>query len=158
MPFSAPGRKAEKIPNPNFQHPRKLQLPTPTFFSLSFQHLGARILKFLWGMHVGIWRLPVLVFRLDHFPEFDCRLFNIVMLVLAGSALHGKNGGPMHVFEIAVRKFVSRFGILGMPLVNSQMPFCVIFKPVQANELVFVLRRRLMSGPSTFAISNEPSR
>ncbi len=95
------------------------------------------------------------VLRRDHFPELDCRFFDIVMPVLAGPALHGQNGAPMNVFKVAARKFVSRFGIFGMPFVDSQMPFCVFFKTMHANELVLFFWRRSVFPPRTVAVHDD---
>jgi len=58
----------------------------------------------------------------------------------------------MDIFKIAVGKFVSLFCILGMCVVDPEMPFCIFTESVQTNELVLFLGRRLVLAPCTPAV------
>ena len=42
----------------------------------------------------------------------------------------------MNVFEIAIGKFVSPFGVLWVSIVDSEMPFCIFAESVQTDKLV----------------------
>ncbi len=57
--------------------------------------------------------------------------------------------------EIAKRKFVMRFCFFSVSAVNPKMPFRVLAKAVQPNELVFLARRGPMTGPCAFSIEND---
>jgi len=61
----------------------------------------------------------------------------------------------MDVFEVAIGKFVSPFGVLGVALVNSEMPFCIFAESVQADKLILFVCWRLMLAPRAFAICDE---
>src|SRR5713101_9063451 len=63
----------------------------------------------------------------------------------------------MDIFKIAVGKFVSLFCILGVRVVNPEVPFCILTKSVQTNELVLFLGRRLVLAPCTFVVGNDAS-
>src|SRR6266446_4629360 len=60
----------------------------------------------------------------------------------------------MDIFKIAVGKFVSLFCILGMCVVDPEMPFCIFTESVQTNEFVLFLGRRLVLTPCTLAVRN----
>ena len=61
----------------------------------------------------------------------------------------------MNVFEVAIGKFVSPFGVLGVALVNSEMPFCIFAESVQTDKLILFVCLRPMLAPRAFAICNE---
>ena len=61
----------------------------------------------------------------------------------------------MDVFEVAIGKFVSSFGVLGIALVDCQMPLCVFAEAMLPNELVLELGRRPMLAPRAFSIRDE---
>jgi hypothetical protein len=61
----------------------------------------------------------------------------------------------MDVFEVAIGKFVSLFGVLGIALVDCQMPLCVLAEAMLPNELVLELGRRPMLAPRAFSIRDE---
>jgi hypothetical protein len=74
--------------------------------------------------------------RLDHRPDSCRRIFDSGIPVLVCSSLHGKHPTTMNVFEVAIGKFVSPFGILGVTIVNSEMPFCIFAESMHADKLI----------------------
>ena len=63
----------------------------------------------------------------------------------------------MNVFEVAIGKFVSPFGVLRIALVNSEVPFCVFAESVQTDKLILFVCCRPMLAPRAFAICDEVS-
>ena len=63
----------------------------------------------------------------------------------------------MHILEIAIGKFVSPFGVLGVAIVNSEMPFCIFAESVQTNKLIIEFYRRPVSGPGAFSVDHNAS-
>ena len=61
----------------------------------------------------------------------------------------------MNVFEVAIGKFVSPFGILWVSIVDSEMPFCIFAESVQTDKLILFVCWRPMLAPRAFAICNE---
>jgi len=61
------------------------------------------------------------------------------MSVLARSAPRRKQGTPMNISKVAVRKFVSRFRIFRVSFVDSQMPFRIFPETMPANKLILFL-------------------
>ena len=61
----------------------------------------------------------------------------------------------MNVFEVAIGKFVSPFGILWVSIVDSEMPFCIFAESVQTDKLILFVCWRPMLAPRTFAICDE---
>ena len=61
----------------------------------------------------------------------------------------------MDIFEVAIGKFVSLFGLLSIALVNSKMPFCIFAESVQTDKLILFVCLRPMLAPRAFAICNE---
>src|SRR2546421_644114 len=57
-----------------------------------------------------------------HFQEALSGIFDIGIAILMGAALHCQQCATMDVFEIAKRKFGSRFAALNMCRVDSEMP------------------------------------
>jgi hypothetical protein len=93
--------------------------------------------------------------RLDQLPQMNSRLFDIGVMKLAGSILSGQKSTTMDVLEITARKFVSRFGISRVPLVDSQKPFCVFVKAVKPNEPVLFLGGGPVLAPCTAVIRHK---
>ena len=77
------------------------------------------------------------------------------MAVLSRSTLDSKHAAAMYVFEVAIGKFVSSFGVLGVALVDCQMPLCVLAEAMLPNELVLELGRRPMPAPRALSIRDE---
>ena len=61
----------------------------------------------------------------------------------------------MNVFEVAIGKFVSPFGVLGVAIVNSEMPFCIVGESVHTDKLILFVCSRPMLAPRAFAICDE---
>lgn len=53
----------------------------------------------------------------------------------------------MDVDEVAIREFVPLLGVLRLLIVDTQMPFCILFKSVLIDELIFLLSGRLVVTP-----------
>src|SRR6202047_4146690 len=53
----------------------------------------------------------------------------------------------MDVFEISIGKLVMSLGILGVFVVDPQMPLAVFGEAMALDELILLLRRRLMLAP-----------
>jgi len=60
----------------------------------------------------------------------------------------------MNVFEVAIRKFVSLFGVLRVAIVNSQMPFRILTKAMLPDKIILNLGRRSVFGPGTFSVKH----
>jgi hypothetical protein len=60
------------------------------------------------------------------------------------------------IFEISVGKFVVSLGLLRFFVVDSQIPFAVFGKTVQANEFIFLLCGRLVLAPCIALVEYEP--
>ncbi|MEA2861677.1 MAG: hypothetical protein QOC72_3716, partial [Methylobacteriaceae bacterium] len=73
--------------------------------------------------------------------------FDIEMLVLARPAFRGKHAAAMDILEISIRELVPSFGMFGVLVVDTQVPFCVFFKTVLFDEVVFLLRGGPMLAP-----------
>ncbi len=61
----------------------------------------------------------------------------------------------MNIFEVAVGKFISPFGVLGVAIVDSEMPFCIFTESVQTDKLILFGSWRPMLAPRAFAICDE---
>ena len=93
----------------------------------------------------------------NHFEELNGDIFNVRITVLTGPASHSQQRATMDIFEIPERKLVSRFGPFSMALIDPEMPFAIFSESVRANELILVLRRRMMISPRISFISDEMS-
>ena len=61
----------------------------------------------------------------------------------------------MNVFEVAIGKFVSPFGILWVSIVDSEMPFCIFAESVHTDKLILFVCWRPMLAPRAFAVCDE---
>ena len=61
------------------------------------------------------------------------------MLVLGGSAFYSEQSATMNIFQIAIGKSTSCFGLFAVRAVDSEVPFCIFSESVQTNELVLFL-------------------
>jgi len=91
----------------------------------------------------------------DHRLQLGSRIFNFVIFMLACPALRSKHAASMNIFEIAVGKFVSSFRILGVPIVDPEMPFCIFAEPMETDELILCHCRRVMFTPRSPAVCND---
>jgi hypothetical protein len=95
--------------------------------------------------------------RPNHFKQVDCRVLNVSVAILASSRFRSKNAAAMNIFKVTVGKFVSPLGVLGVAIVNSQMPFCVLIEAMLPNELILELARRPVFGPRAFSVKHDSS-
>ncbi|HZR06117.1 MAG TPA: hypothetical protein VFA61_09840 [Candidatus Udaeobacter sp.] len=61
----------------------------------------------------------------------------------------------MNIFEVAIGKFISSFGVLRIALVDSQMPFCVFPESMHTDKLILFVCGRPMFAPPAFVIRDE---
>ena len=71
--------------------------------------------------------------------QFECGIFDVVMLVLGGSTFYSEQSATMDIFEITNGKFISRFGLFAVRAVDSEVPFCIFPESMQTNEFVLFL-------------------
>jgi hypothetical protein len=76
--------------------------------------------------------------------QVRCRVLDIIVLVLAGAAFCGEQATAVDVFEIPIGKFVMSLGVRRFFVIDSQIPFAVFGKTVEADEFVLLLCRRLV--------------
>ena len=75
------------------------------------------------------------------------RALDVKMLVLAGAAFCREQAAAMDLLEIPIGEFIVSLGVLGLFVVDSQIPLAVFGKAVEANEFIFLLRRRAVLAP-----------
>ena len=85
--------------------------------------------------------------RVDHAVQMSKRPFDIEVFVLPRPALSTEDCTTMDYREVAVGEFVVSFCVFIWFVVDSQMPFSVLPKSVQADELVFLLCGSLVFAP-----------
>jgi hypothetical protein len=64
--------------------------------------------------------------------QVRCRVLDIIVLVLAGAAFCGEQATAVDVFEIPIGKFVMSLGVRRFFVIDSQIPFAVFGKTVEA--------------------------
>ena len=79
--------------------------------------------------------------------EVRRRAVNVVMFVLASSYLSRQDATTVHTFEVPVGECVAFFCVLGLLVVDTQIPLRVCAEPLVFDERVFLLCRRLMLAP-----------
>src|ERR1700682_2154334 len=83
----------------------------------------------------------------QHSMQVRCRDLNVIVLVLARAAFRSEHATAVDVFEISIGKLVMSLGILRLFVVDSQIPFAVFGKAVEANEFIFLLCGRPVLAP-----------
>src|SRR5437660_9858561 len=73
------------------------------------------------------------------------------------SALHCEQAAAVKILEVAERKLVCGCRIVGMRLVDPEMAFSIFSESVHANELILLLRHRMMISPTIFLINDNTS-
>jgi hypothetical protein len=71
--------------------------------------------------------------------QVRCRILDVVMLVSAGTAFRSEYGTAVDTLEISTGKLIVFLCILGLFAVNSQIPFAVFGKAVEADVFAFLL-------------------
>src|SRR5580704_17802081 len=87
--------------------------------------------------------------------QMSCSSFDIKVFVLSCSAFDGEHRATMNVDEVAIWEFVPLLGILRLLIVDTQMPFCVLFKSVLIDELIFLLSGRLVVTPCVSLVAHK---
>jgi hypothetical protein len=64
------------------------------------------------------------------------RAFDVNVLVLARPTFRGKDSAAVDLLEIAIRKLVPSFGILGEAVVDAQIPSSIFSKAMRVDEFV----------------------
>src|SRR5439155_824229 len=82
--------------------------------------------------------------HVDHRFQLRGCICDFEILTLGSPTLRSKQPTAMNIFEIAVRKSVSSFCVLGVTIVDPEMPFCIFTESMQADELILCPCRRLM--------------
>jgi hypothetical protein len=85
------------------------------------------------------------------------RLFDVIVLILAGAAFCREHATAVDLSEIPVGKFVVSLGLLGLFVVDAQIPFAVFGKTVEAKECVFLFRGRPVFAPCIALVQDHPS-
>src|SRR5258706_14884098 len=60
----------------------------------------------------------------------------------------------MNIFEITIGKLIPSLGMFSVLVVNTEIPFRILIKAVEMNELVLLLCRRLMLAPGISLIKD----
>ena len=79
--------------------------------------------------------------------QVGCRIFDVVMPVLAGPAFRSQYATAVNIPEISEGKRVMRLGIFGPLVVDPQKPFAVFGKTVETDIFAFLQGRRLVLAP-----------
>src|SRR6266568_5709825 len=94
------------------------------------------------SLHSGFcMRLPC---HVDHRFQLRGCICDFEILTLGSPTLRSKHPATMDIFEIAKGKLVSSFCVLGVPIVDPEMPFCVFTKPMLTDEFILCFCRRLI--------------
>src|ERR1700726_53757 len=93
----------------------------------------------------------------QHTMQVRDRVFDVIVLVLAGAAFCREHATAMDLAEIPIRKFVVSLGLLGFSVIDSQIPPAVFDKAVEANEFIFLLGSRPVLAPCIPPVQCDPS-
>ena len=85
------------------------------------------------------------------------RVFDVIVLVLAGAVFCREHATAMDLAEIPIGKFVVSLGLLGFFVIDSQIPPAVFGKAVEANEFIFLLGSRPVLAPCISLVQYNPS-
>ena len=93
----------------------------------------------------------------QHAVQVGCRILDVVMPVLAGSAFRSQYATTVNIPEISEGKRVVRLGIFGPLVVDPQKPFAVFGKTVETDTFAFLQGRRLVLAPVIALVEYESS-
>jgi hypothetical protein len=85
------------------------------------------------------------------------RVFDVIVLVLAGAVFCREHATAMDIAEIPIGKFVVSLGLLGFFVIDSQISSAVFDKAVEANEFIFLLGSRPVFAPRISLVQYSPS-
>jgi hypothetical protein len=94
---------------------------------------------------------------IQHAMQVRDRVFDVVVLVLAGAAFCREHATAVDLAEIPIGKFVVSLGLLGFFVIDSQIPPAVFGKAVEANEFIFLLGSRPVLAPCISLVQYNPS-
>src|ERR1700730_5454887 len=94
---------------------------------------------------------------IQHAMQVRDRVFDVVVLVLAGAAFCREHATAMDLAEIPIGKFVVSLGLFGFFVIDSQIPPAVFGKAVEANEFIFLLGSRPVLAPCISFVQSNPS-
>src|ERR1700733_7302194 len=86
----------------------------------------------------------------QHTMQVRDRVFDVIVLVLAGAVFCREHGTAMDLAEIPISKFVVSLGLLGFFVIDSG-------KAVEANEFIFLLASRPVFAPCISLVQYNPS-
>jgi hypothetical protein len=92
---------------------------------------------------------------INHSVQVSGCIFDIKILVLSGSALGRQNCATMHLYEVAVGKFISAFSVFILLVVNPQVPLAILIKSVLTDEIALLLSGRLIFAPGISFVGDE---
>src|SRR6202162_3810148 len=93
----------------------------------------------------------------QHAMQVLDRVFDVIVLVLAGAAVCREHATAVDLAEIPIGKFVVSLGLLGFFVIDSQIPPAVFGKAVEANEFIFLLGSRPVLAPCVPLVQYDPS-
>ena len=89
--------------------------------------------------------------------QVRCRILDVVMLELAGTAFRSEYAAAVDIFEIFIGKLIVSLGILGLLAVNFQIPFAVFGKAVEAGVFPFLYGGRPVLAPCISLVEHKSS-
>jgi hypothetical protein len=85
------------------------------------------------------------------------RIFDVVVLVLAGPAFRGKHATTVDTYKVPIRKLTPSFRIRVLLLVDPEMPFGVFGHPVLVDKVIRLLRGRPVLAPCIPLVEHKAS-
>ncbi len=79
--------------------------------------------------------------------QVRCRVLDVMVLILARAAFCGEHATAVDILEVSIGKFVMSLGLLGLFVVDSQIPLAVFGKAVAADEFILLFCRRPVLAP-----------
>ncbi len=92
---------------------------------------------------------------IDHFVQVMRGSFYVKVFVLTRSAFGANHSTTVNILEITIGELIPSFGVFGLLVVDTQMPFAVFFKSMPLDEGIFLLRGRLVLAPCVPFIEHE---
>jgi hypothetical protein len=83
------------------------------------------------------------------------RVFDVIVLVLAGSTFGAEHAATMDIFKIAVGELIMPFGLLAFFVIYPEIPFSVLGEPVLSNKFILLLRRGAVFAPRMPLVGDE---
>src|SRR5580704_8235136 len=74
-------------------------------------------------------------------------VFDVIVLVLAGSTFRAEDAATVDIFEIPKGELIMPFGLLAFLVIYPEVPSPVFGEPVLSNKFIFLLRRGSVFAP-----------